>query len=204
MLFERCSRSLGCDSKVRGSFAFLQKWCFTLLSYVTGLGICSMRPERQLWDLVSGLTLCHGSIHLDRNLDLEATSRGVWHRPPRIQFNSILSLFTFVKTVWHSEIVRLKIFSSWTHPTKSHDTQNGGARATKYSQEISVLRNGNTNIFAYHSVEKTFKISNESWFNPPSSELRFRWSSRKFTHEITDILIWGKKDVRRRLWSPNQ
>ena len=33
-------------------------------------------------------------------------------------------------------LVRLKIFSSWTHPTKSYDTENGGARAIKNSREI--------------------------------------------------------------------
>ena len=104
-----------------------------------------------------------------------------------VQFNSIQSLFTFVRRETHSEIVR---FSSWTHPTKSHDKQNGGARATKNSQEICVLRNGNTNIFAYHSVEKTFRMSNESCISPPSSEFRFRWSSRN--HGYIDIRKEGR------------
>ena len=87
-------------------------------------------------------------------------------------------------------LASVRIFS-WTHPTKSNDAENGCARATIFStqisQEICVLRNGNTIIFAYNSVEKTFRMSNERCINPPWNKLRFRWSSREFTHGIMDI-----------------
>ena len=59
-------------------------------------------------------------------------------------------------------------------------------RYQKFSRNLC-FEEWNTIIFAYNSVEKTFRMSNERCINPPSSKLRFRWSSREFTHGITDI-----------------